>query len=237
MRNVAIVEDDKGASEKLKELLDQFGREKGEDFQYFVFTSAEVFLTNYKAFYDVVFMDIELPGLNGMEAARKLRALDKDVVLVFVTNMAQFAVGGYEVGAFDFILKPITYARFYLKFVRIMQKIRTSDETQIVIKGKQFTRCVSASTIKYVEVQNHALIYHTTDGDIIGGGSMKEAARLLADKNFALCNQSYLVNLKYVREFSKTSVLVGEDWLLISRPKKQEFMNAVQSYLNGGGRE
>ena len=206
MRTIALIEDDVSAQNDIKRFLSRYGEEKGEDFSTSVFSSAELFLTGYKADYDLIIMDIMLPGMNGMEAAKKLRELDKDTVLVFVTNMAQYAVGGYSVGAFDFILKPVTYASFYLKFVRIMEKVKSQDGAQLVIKGKQFSKRVYAANIIYVEIADHDLVYHTSGGNVTGHGSMRSVEAALKDCNFALCNQSYLVNLKYVEEIRASEV-------------------------------
>lgn len=197
MRNVAVIEDEKSASDALGQHLKRYGAETGEEFKIYVFPDAETFLQNYKADYDVVFMDIELPGMNGMTAARELRKLDGKVVLVFVTNMSQFAVGGYEVGAFDFILKPVNYSSFFLKFTRIMEKVKSNDDLKIIIRGKEVAKRVFSSDIMYVEVVNHALTYHLCGGNVTALGTMKNVREQLgSDPAFVLCNQSYLVNLK-----------------------------------------
>lgn len=232
MRNMAVIEDDKTERESLIAFLRRYGETEGEEFKCFAFLSAEEFLTGYTAIYDAVFMDIGLPGLNGMDAAKKLHELDRDTVLIFVTNLAQFAVGGYEVGAFDFILKPVSYAGFCLKFKRIMQKIRSNDDTHILIKGKECNRRVSASDIKYLEVVNHKLIYHLETDDIVSSGTMREAMLTFPPESFVLCNQSFLVNLKYVNEFNDTEVRVGDEWLLVSRAKRKDFFRAVNLYFN-----
>lgn len=233
MRNIAIVEDEENEAAALAGFIQRYGEKTGEQFNIFTFLSAEKFLSGYSADYSIVFMDIELPGMNGMDASKSLRELDRDVVLVFVTNMSQFAVGGYEVGAFDFILKPVTYHSFFLKFSRIMQKIRNSDDIHIVIKGKEVTKRVSSSDIKYVEIVNHVLTYHLSSGNIVSTGTMKSVLEQLKGGSFALCNQSYLVNMKYISEFSDNEVCVGEDKLPISRPKKKEFHRAINLYFNG----
>lgn len=233
MRNVAIIEDDISSQNDVKNFLLRYGKEKGEEFAVFTFTTAEQFLTGYKADYDLVLMDIDLPGMNGMNAAKKLREIDGDTVLVFITNMAQFAVGGYEVGAFDFILKPVTYANFYLKFARIMQKVRAEDSHYIAVRGKQFSKRISVSDLIYVEIADHDLVYHTVTGLVEGHGSMRVVSEQLKDDNFVLCNQSYLVNLKFVTEVSGGEVKVGGDTLVISRPKKKDFLKAVEQYFSG----
>ncbi len=234
MINVAIIEDDISSQNDIKNFLSKYGKEKNEEFNTSCFISGEQFLSNYKATYDLILMDIELPGINGMETSKKLRQMDNNTVLVFITNMAQFAIGGYEVGAFDFILKPITYASFYLKFARIMQKINSNVE-QITIRGKQFSKRINTNNIMYVEVSNHDLIYHTLEGNINGHGSMKLIKEQFENNDFSLCNQSYLVNLKYIKEVHNNEVKVGNDWLIISRPKKKEFLKKVNEFFNNKG--
>lgn len=235
MRNVAIIEDNLSEQNRLKDFLRRYGEEKGENFTCFTFSSAEQFLTDYRPDYDIVFMDIELPGMNGMEASKRLREIDGNIVLVFVTNMAQFAVGGYEVGAFDFILKPLSYSSFFLKFTRIMQRVQSVDDTQIIVRGKQYIKKVFASGILYVEIADHDVVYHTASGAVETRGSMRAVQEQLSGSNFALCNQCYLVNLKYVGEIRDNSVKVGNDWLAISRPKKKPFLQALNNYCEASG--
>lgn len=233
MKNVAIVEDEREAADTLASFLDKYGAAHNEVFNVCRFGDAVTFLMNYSADYDVVFMDIEMPEMNGMDASAKLRALDRDVILIFVTNMAQYAVNGYEVGAFDFIVKPVSYANFALKFGRAMRKLQTVADAQIWIKGKTGNRRVAVSSIFYVEVMNHVIIYHTDEGAIVSSGSMKAVRELLVGEAFALCNQSYLVNLRYVTALKGLTVVVGGRELPISNPKKAAFIRAVNLYFNG----
>ena len=235
MRNIAIIEDDVGAQKLLCDYLKRYGNEKNEQFACFTFGSAEQFLTDYRPDYDAVFMDIELPGMDGMEASRRLREIDGNIVLVFVTNMAQFAVGGYEVGAFDFILKPLTYSSFFLKFTRIMQRVQSADDTQIIVRGKQYIKKVFSSCILYVEIADHDIVYHTSDGNVESRGSMRAVEEQLKNRDFVLCNQCYLVNLNYVDALDGNYVEVGGDKLLISKPRKKDFLKAVAKFLGQGG--
>ena len=118
MYNIAIIEDERDAAQLIRSYLDEYSKSSGEQFTVYEFSNAVRFLENYTAKYDIVFMDIELPDMNGMEASRRLRMMDKDVILIFVTNMAQCAVSGYEVEAFSFIVKPATYNNFVMKLER-----------------------------------------------------------------------------------------------------------------------
>ena len=92
--NIAIIEDDKEAAARLVKMLDRFGAESGLIMNKRIFGFSTEFLENYKSGYDIVFMDIVLPDMDGMTAAKKLRESDKSVVLIFVTNMSQYAING-----------------------------------------------------------------------------------------------------------------------------------------------
>lgn len=239
MKKIAIVEDESASAETLKSYLDKYASEEGERFEVRVFGDAVVFLADYSSKYDIVFMDIELPELNGMEAARRLRALDERVMIIFVTNLAKFAINGYEVGAFDFIVKPVSYADFRLKFVRAVSRLGDDPDVWVWVKGKHGSRNVKISQIKYVEVMNHTITYHTVCGDIVSSGTMKAVCRQLGDTDgvFALCNQSYLVNLRYVSAINGYTVTVGDAQLSISYPKRAEFVRAVNLWYSRRGGE
>lgn len=123
MYTIAIVEDDKTQAESLKEYLLRYAAENGEAFAVKTFANAVVFLENYTAVYDVVFMDIKMPYLNGIAAAHKLRELDKNVLLFFITSLTQYAIRGYEVDALNYIVKPVEYNEFALKFRKAMDRL------------------------------------------------------------------------------------------------------------------
>ena len=127
MINIAIVEDDVGAAEELKQLLADFLSKKECAFEIRHFPTADRFLFDYHHEYDLVFLDIEMPGTNGMDAAREIRKTDQTVSIVFVTNMAHFATAGYSVNASDYILKPINRYEFNMKMVRIFNRLCRSD--------------------------------------------------------------------------------------------------------------
>ena len=231
---IAIVEDDKEAAEKLSGFIRHYGRENGRAFEIAEFRDTASFLFGYKPKYDLVFMDIEMPEMNGMEAAKKLREKDKSVALVFVTNMMQFAVGGYEVDALDFIVKPMSYFTFAVKLKRVMDKIASKKETVLPIKTDTGTVNISSSELKYVEIMKHYAVWHTTDGNHRSRGALKDIEPLLTGCDFVRCNNCYLVNLKFVKGISGYTVNVGGEELLISHPKRRDFVRAVNNYLGAG---
>lgn len=234
IRNVAIVEDTQSEADTLREYFSRYAGEKGIEFKIAHFSSAEQFLDKYNPIYDLVLMDIGLPKINGMEAAGRLRELDDTVTLIFVTNMAQFAVRGYEVDAFDFVVKPVSYSNFALKLQRALNKLGTRKDTEVIISISDGLYRISSSQIKYIEISGHKMIYHTTGGTIKAYGNLKEVESILNGKMFVRCNSCYLINLNFVHAIRGYIVVVDSDELQISRPRKKAFVQAVNDYLGGG---
>lgn len=234
MYQVAIIEDETKAVENLRLALTRYGKETGETFQLHIFRDAELFLTNYKPKYDMVFMDIVLPGMNGLDAARKLRKFDEEVCLVFITSMAQFAIKGYEVNALDYFVKPFKYYDLKMRLDRMRKIIGKRGQTlPIPVAGG--TKNVTSDDIYYIEVKGHNLIYHTKDGVVTSrGGPMKDLEEKLKTVGFSRCGVGYLVNLRYCKQIRGDEVLVKEDWLKISRAKKKEFVDAMSAFFKTG---
>ena len=169
----------------------------------------------------LVFMDIELPGMDGMTAVRKLRKIDERVCVIFVTNLAQYAVNGYEVNAFDFIVKPLSYYDFYMKFKRVMDSFALKTPKSLWVVARNGKRMITADKLMYVEVMKHEITYNMANGEkIVCSGTLKKVHEELAGLPFVLCNRCYLVNLSYVKEVRDENVYVGDDVLQISLAKK-----------------
>ena len=231
MLNIAIVEDDPQAAGLLTAYLDRYAQERGTSCNSVIFNDAVDFLTGYKASFDLVFMDIELPGLDGMEAARRLREVDRSVILIFVTNMANFAVKGCEVDALDFIVKLVAYFPFSIKLDRAVKRLESRQERELLVPAEDGVVCLKCSEVTYIEVMQHRITYHTRDKSYTGYGSLKKIEPLLPEKVFAKCNSCYVVNLRYVRQIKDFSVLVGEDWLAISHARRKPFLSALNEYI------
>lgn len=234
MLNIAIVEDNQVEAENLKRQLDVYAERNNKVFNVALFKEADSFLNFYKAKYDVVFMDIELPGISGMDAARKLREIDNVVVLIFVTSMKQFACDGYAVDALDFIVKPVMYARFSSVMDRVFRKLPVNDkDDEIAIRTTDGIKRLSKSSILFVEMQYHHVVFQTEENSYAIWGTMKKIKEQFPEDQFALCNSGYLVNLRYVSAIEGDMVIVRSHQLKISRPKRKSFLDALAAYLGG----
>lgn len=235
MIRTAIVEDDPAYAAVISDFYRRYAEECARAVKIDFFGSGLAFLEGYGEGYDLVFLDIELPDLDGMRVAADLRARDKSVLIIFVTNLAQYAVNGYDVQAFDFIVKPIKYYNFAMKLRRAFECLDNLCKRKIWISTRQGKRMIDADKLQYVEIMQHTLVFHMTDGKASGAGTLKSVQTALAGLPFELCNRCYLVNLHYVTQIDGNTVCVGGEYLQISIPKKKDFLRALNKFLAAKG--
>lgn len=233
---IAIVEDDEKDLERLKKFLNQYGKANGMVFSVQEFHTGLEFLSNYHPFFDVVFMDIEVPVLNGMETAKALYELDKNICIVFCTNMAQYAIKGYEVNAVDFIVKPVSYTIFQNKMQKIVAKAAARREHEIFLNIEGSLVRLKVSEILYVESDKHYLTYHTKEKLYVVRGTMQEIESELQAHGFFRCISGCLVNLEYIKEIQSLSIVMsnGEE-LPLARQRRKKFLESFMLYLGKRG--
>ena len=233
MYRIAIVDDDREFVEELKKYINQYGQEEGQEFEISAFCDGAEILENYAPTYDLILLDIEMPKVNGMDAAEKIREMDENVVLMFITNMAQYAIRGYSVGALDFVMKPISYYTFSMKIKRALKRVRKKELAPVLLTLSNGVKKLEVRQIYYLEVQNRMLHYYTDEGEFVVRGSLLSAESILPSDVFAKCNHWYLVNLMHVTEVRKNTASVGPFELEISRRNRSVFLEALTKYMGG----
>ncbi|MBP5154607.1 MAG: response regulator transcription factor [Lachnospiraceae bacterium] len=233
MLRIAIVEDNEAERAHLRKCIDFWADTEKIEVQADEYPSGLAFIGKYEPVYDIVLMDIDMPGMNGMDTARSLRRMDTAVILIFVTNMAQYAIQGYEVSAANYILKPVSRQDFRLKMSRVMPRLTRRSDAAVSIGTSQDLRTLRLSVIRYIEVKGHYLLYHTGEGDFEEYGTLKSAEEKLASRDFCRCNRFLLVNLRYVTAVEGDTAVVGGSRLPISRPQKKQFLSALSSFIGG----
>lgn len=232
MVRVAIVEDDPAYREEMVGFLQQFSQESGQKFHITTFSDGKEITENYSAAWDMILMDIEMPGLDGMTAAERIRKLDGDVVIIFITNMPQYAMKGYTVDALDYVLKPVSYYAFTQRISRALERMKRRARRFVSIPLRTGMAKVELSQITYVEIVNHDLIYHTQEGDFTCKGSLTEAAEKLEKEHFFRISNCYLVNLEYVECIQNGTVTVNGQVLTVSRSRKKLLLDEMNNYIN-----
>ena len=136
MVRIAIVEDDELYISQLQQYLTDYQKQSGEDFDIKVYRDGDAVTADYKAQHDIILMDIQMRFVDGMTAAEEIRRMDSEVIIIFITNMPQYAIRGYEVGALDYILKPVAYFAFTQKLGRAVARLKKKTKTPVVIQIK-----------------------------------------------------------------------------------------------------
>lgn len=234
MVRVGLVDDDREHTELLRAYLARYGQEADVQFQAEAFSDGLSFVEDYDGSLDIVFLDIEMPHMDGMTAARIIRERDASLAIVFITNMAQYAVHGYEVDAVDFMVKPVGYFNFARKLERALRYLRKRTQRTILLTDEDGVVRLSASEVWYVEKDRDHLVYHTGQGVFRKRGTMKAERELFQGLPFEECTSGCLVNLERIQRIGREHVYLKSEQLPLSRRMKKDFTRSYIDYVGGG---
>ena len=233
MVHIAIVEDDPSCQQLLMGYLRRYENDSGECFELSVFSDGIDITESFAPKYDIILLDVQMKCMDGFETARRIRAMDSNVILIFITNMAQFAIKGYEVDALSYLLKPVPYFAFSQELKRSLDRVKKKEKAYLVIPQENGMLRMDVSDIRYIESDKHRVIVHCKDARYSMVGTIKELEQKLAKSGFFRCNSGYLVNLAHVMGVTDGCAVVGSHHLQISRPKKKAFLAAITDYFGG----
>lgn len=229
--NIAVVEDDRSFRELLCGYLVRVQQELGVQCNVTQYSDGLQFVNSYRPKYDLVFLDIEMPRMNGIKAAHAIREVDGKVGIVFVTQMAQYALQGYEVDAIDYILKPVEYFTFAYKFKKALRYCELHRERDVVLNQPDGMVRLSCGDIYCLEKEKNYIVYRTARGDFRERGTMTDKETAFRQDGFALCNSGILVNLRHVEKLDQELVWVAGKALPVSRNKRKAFVESLMNYM------
>jgi DNA-binding LytR/AlgR family response regulator len=229
--NLAVVEDEESQRVLIKTYIDRFSSETGYTIRYSFFEDGADITARYKNNFDILFMDIKMPQMDGLKAAEIIRQRDKNVIIIFITNLAQYAIEGYSVNALDFLVKPVSYGFFADKLRRAVERVEKQWPRFIQIKTGHGLVRLQDTEILYAEMNNRKLLIVTRDREYKCRTSVQDIERALNPKNFFRCHVGFLINLRYVKQIEHNFVTVEDHRLPISRHKRKELLNAFTNYL------
>ena len=233
MIRVLIAEDDLQCFRQLEQFLADYSGETGRVFQVTHYDNGEDLVERYQPEFDLLLLDVDMPFLDGMTAAGHIRRVDPEVVIVFVTNLAQYAIQGYSVNALDYILKPLNYFSFAQRLTRALRYVKKRENEYLTVAVKGGALKLEVGSIYYIERLGHHLMFHTREGVHASSATLQQMEEALGDKGFARCNKGYLVNLAHVSGVRDGCAVVQGDKLLISRGRRGPFLDALADYVGG----
>lgn len=199
--------------------------------------TGEELLASEKRF-DIVFLDIQMDGMNGIEAAKETREMNADTVLIFITGIKEYVFEALDLYAFHYLLKPVTKQKFTEVFGQALReaglrKMRRKKQLFINTRNKGIT--IDADNILYIESVSRKVEIHTTQEIIEAYGALGELETQLGG-TFYRCHRGYLVNMAHITEYKRDCItLTGGETVYLTKKKYGEFVNAYMWYLQNGG--
>lgn len=230
---IAVCDDNRSELEHLQRLLDEYKNIRGLSIDCQVFESGVDLLFYMKGGeYDIIFLDIIMAGMNGIETAREIRDLDKNVKLGFLSSSSEFAVDSYSVRAGFYLLKPVLEDRLFPILDRMNAELCSPNQDFLAIKSKSGFMRLPFDKLEYLEIMNKTIFFHMTDGSVHEStGTLSDyEEKLLPRSDFFKIHRSYLVNLKQIQNLSgKGAVLCTGHILPVSRAL---YVRARDAYMN-----
>ena len=233
---IAICDDEKNIRELMKNKVINYC----PDAKIVSFTSGEDLLSSDGQI-DILFLDIQMSGKNGMETARELRKKDKDVILIFVTAVEEYVFQAFDVGAFHYIVKPIDDVKFVDVLRRAVDElslqrksVNEAEERYLLINNGGMHTKVAFDEIVYAEVFNRKIVIHKKNESIEYYGKMSDLESLAGD-SFFRPHRAYLINLKYVEKYDASTIYLENGSVLMAKQNYPEFVKKYMKYLQKRG--
>lgn len=206
---IAVCDDDSQELERISALIDTYKRESKVPLTYKTFRSATELISSMgSSDYDILLLDILMPGINGMQAAHEIRAFDAGVKIAFLTSSPEFAVESYAVKAYDYILKPVSKDKlFSILDAVIAEELKPLEG--LTIKTQSGVARILFSRLAFVEIMNRKLYFHLADGSVreVSASLASFEEELLARAEFVKVHRSYIVNLWQVGELRSKELI------------------------------
>ena len=235
MIKIAFCDDDLSVLNELRTLLDEYRVERNLEIAYTAFNSPLELLTEIErgTRYDILFLDVLMPGETGIDAAAEIRNYDTNVKIIFLTSSAEFAVQSYTVGAYFYQLKPIWKDSFFRLMDSAISVCEKEHTDSLILRCKSGITRVDLKHLEYCEVIHRTLLIHLSSGKVLESvGSLDDLSQQLAQYNcFLRPHRSYLVNLDYVQSLSYRAITMScLTEIPIPRGKYSEIKNAFLEY-------
>jgi DNA-binding LytR/AlgR family response regulator len=234
MYHIAICDDEKKFTLDLQGLLARYSAETGQVIKVSSFMDGAELIEEYPLDADLIFLDIRMEKMSGLQAAEKIREKDANVSIVFLTSLAQYALEGYKYSAASYIIKPIHYSRLKSELDKLLVQNTHKGATYIIAENDAGRYKISLSSLSHIETFNRNLMLHTDKENIISYRTMRDVERELESHSFVRCHAGYLVNLFYVKQIEKLEIeLINGDIIPISQMKRKLVLEKLSEYWGG----
>ena len=231
MINIAICDDEKHMSDHIRAFVSDFFRKKNREIYFRTFSSGEELLS-YDGQIDILFLDIQMKGMDGMETARKMRASRFRGFLIFITVLKEMVFQSFEVQAYDYLVKPVDEKQFGKTMERLYASMQNASEDSLLVQQGYEGRIVPKDEIVFCEIIDRKIYLNLTSGEVVDYYERIENLESKLDSHFFRCHRSYLINLKHLKGYKNgTAYMDNGKEVPVSRLRSKEFSGVVLQYM------
>lgn len=231
MIRIAICDDEKSMTDKLEKMVSAFFRRKNTEITIAQFSSGRELL-NYDKTIDILFLDIQMDGIDGMKTARKLREHKFRGFLIFITVLKEMVFKSFEVQAYDYLVKPVAEGHFEKTMERLFASMQNVREANLLVQKGHESRIISLKDIVFCEIIDRKIYLHLASSEIVDFYDRIENLETRVDDRFFRCHRSFLINLQYLKGYKNgTAYMEGDKEIPVSRLRSKEFSSVILRYM------
>ncbi len=228
---IAVCDDEKYMTEKLKRMIKEFFNRKNIDTSVLQYSSGEELLRSNQKI-DILFLDIGMQKIDGIETARRLRAHNYKGFLIFITILKEMVFQSFEVQPFDYLLKPVKEENFEKTMERLFLSMQDAGNDSLLVQRGYESSIIAFQDIIYCESIDRKVYLHLESGKVIDYYEKIDSLEKKLDRRFFKCHRSYLINLNYLKSYkNNTAYMMNGKEIPVSRLRNKEFSNVVLQYM------
>ena len=231
MIRIAICDDEKHMSDHIRAMASDFFRKKNREIHFRIFLSGEELLS-YDGQIDILFLDIQMKGMDGLETARKLREGQFRGFLIFITVLKEMVFQSFEVQAYDYLVKPVDEKQFGKTMERLFASMQNNNEDSLLVQKGYEGRIIREEEIVFCEVIDRKIYLNLASGEVVDYYERIENLETKLGSHFFRCHRSYLINLKHLKGYKNgTACMDNGKEIPVSRLRSKEFSGVVLQYM------
>lgn len=231
MIRIAICDDETHMADHIKTMAFNFFRKKNREISLRIFLSGEELL-NYDGQIDILFLDIQMKGMDGMETARRLRAEKFQGFLIFITVLKEMVFQSFEVQAYDYLVKPVEEKQLEKTMERLLVSMRSAGEESLFVQRGHEGRIIQKGEIVFCEIIDRKIYLNLDSGEVLDYYERIENLETKLDDRFFRCHRSYLINLKHLKGYKNgTAYMDNGREVPVSRLRSKEFSSVILQYM------
>ena len=231
MIHIVICDDEKQMSYHIRSMVSDFFRKKNREISLRTFLSGEELL-NYDGQIDILFLDIQMKDIDGMETARRLREDRFQGFLIFITVLKEMVFRSFEVQAYDYLVKPVEEKQFERTMERLLASMHSAGEDSLLVQKGYEGRIIRKDEIVFCEIIDRKIYLNLVSGEVLDYYERIENLETKLGGRFFRCHRSYLINLKHLKGYKNgTAYMDNGKEVPVSRLRSREFSGVVLQYM------